>query len=57
MNLIKRINRDEEIKEMRDFIYKNTGELPELLFWNGETFEKFKERLRKRVNEIKETKN
>ena len=57
MNLIKRINRDEEIKEMRDFIYKNTGEWPELLFWNGETFEKFNERLRKRVNEIKETKN
>ena len=55
MNLIKRINRDEEIKEMRDFIYKNTGEWLELLFWNGETFEEFKERLRKRVNEIKKT--
>ena len=53
MNLVKRINRDEEIKEMRDFIYKNKGEWPELLFWNGETFEEFKERLRKRVNEIK----
>ena len=57
MNLLKRLNRDEEIQEMLNFIYENTGKWPGLLFWNGETVEEYRERLRKRVNEIKETNN
>lgn len=57
INLIKQINRDKEIIEMRDFVYKNTGEMLKLLFWEGETIEEYKEKLRKRVKEIKDTKN
>lgn len=56
MNILKQINRDKEIQEMRNFIHENTREWPNLWFWDGETIEKYRERLRKRVNEIKETK-
>ena len=41
---------------MRNFIHENTREWPNLWFWDGETIEKYREILRKRVNEIKETK-
>ena len=57
MNLLEQLNRDKEIQEMLNLIYKNTGEWLGLLFWDGETIEEYRERLRKRVNEIKETKN
>ena len=57
MNLLKQLNRDKEIQEMRSFIHENTGEWPKLWFWDGETIEEYRERLRKRVDEIKGTKN
>ena len=57
MNLLKQLNKDKEIQEMRSFIHENTGEWPKLWFWDGETIEEYRERLRKRVNEIKGTKN
>ena len=57
MNLLKQLNRDKEIQEMRSFIHENTGEWPKFWFWDGETIEEYRERLRKRVNEIKGIKN
>lgn len=56
MNWLMQINRDEEIQAMRKFIHENTGEWPKLGFWDGETIEEYRERLRKRVNEIRKIK-
>ena len=56
MNWLMQINRDEEIQAMRKFIHENTGEWPKLWFWDGETIEEYRERLRKRVNEIRKIK-
>ena len=43
MNILKQINRDKEIQEMRNFIHENTREWPNLWFWDGETIEKYRE--------------
>ena len=56
MNWLMQINRDEEIQAMRKFIHENTGEWPKLGFWDGETIEEYRERLCKRVNEIRKIK-
>ena len=53
MNILKAINRDKEICEMKDYFEKETGASPGLYFWDGETIEKYRVRLRKMVEEIK----
>ena len=47
------INRDKEIQEMIRYIHDKTGKWEGLLFWEGETVEECRERLRKRVKELK----
>jgi len=54
---IKFVNRDSEIQKMREIIHDKTGEWEGLLIFNGETVEEYRERLRKRVKEIKKINN
>ena len=56
MNILKAINRDKEICEMKDYIEKETGSSPGLYFWDGETIDKYRIRLRQMVEDIKKNK-
>lgn len=53
MGFMDKIDSDKEIIELKDFIREKTGRAPGLLFWNGETIEQYRLRLRKMAEEIR----
>ena len=53
MNFLKIINDDDEICKLKAFIERETGRVPGFGFWDGETIEGYRARLRKIVEEIK----
>ncbi len=56
MNLFNAIRSDKEIQEMKKTISDNGGFVPGFGFWDGETIEEYRERLRKIVEEVKKIK-
>lgn len=56
MDFLTAIFEDKEIREMQDFLEKETGRIPGFGFWDGETIEEYRERLRKIVEEVKKIK-
>ena len=57
MDFLTAIFEDKEICEMQDFLEKETGHIPGFGFWDAETFEGYRERLRKKVEEVKKEKS
>ena len=57
MTVFERLNRDEEIRSMINFIHEKTGEWEGLYIFQGETIEKCRERLRKQVEYLKRNDN
>ena len=53
MNLLKQINRDKEIQELKKFIKENDRFVPGIYFWDGETIDEYRIRLRMMADEIK----
>ena len=56
MNLFNAIRSDKEIQEMKKTFSDNGGFVPGFGFWDGETIEEYRERLRKIVEEVKKIK-
>ena len=56
MDLFKAIRDDKEIKELKKFISDNDGFVPGFGFWDGESIEEYRERLREIAEEIKKGK-
>ncbi|MDO5138569.1 MAG: hypothetical protein Q4D71_08965 [Oscillospiraceae bacterium] len=52
MNIMQQAAADTEIKELKDYIRKRTGKAPGLLYWDGESIEEYKERLRRTQKEL-----
>lgn len=53
MKFLEVISRDEEIQELKKTIKEKGGRVPGFGFWDGETIEEYRKRLRKTVEEIK----
>lgn len=56
MGFLKTIDEDEELCGLKAFIEKETGRAPGFGFWDGETIEEYRIRLRKIADEIKKDK-
>lgn len=56
MGFMSKIDEDEELCELKEFIKKETGRTPGFRFWDGDTIEKYRSRLRKIAKDIKEKK-
>ena len=52
MNLFGMINNDPEIVALKKVIKERTGFVSGIYFWDGETLEEYRERLRKTVEEL-----
>ena len=52
MNFLEVIRKDEEIKKLKKFISENGGFVPGFGFWDGETVDEYRIRLRKIAEEI-----
>lgn len=55
MNLFGVINNDPEIVALKKAIKEKTGYVSGIYFWDGETLEEYKERLRKTLEELDQT--
>ena len=49
------IGNDEEIQELKRIIKANGGHVPGFGFWDGETIEKYRIRLRKTAEKFRDT--